>query len=159
NLHNLTSTLKSSAFGCLQALSNGRQRCASMLKYPRNGGITRKKPGPIRRSTAVMIPAMSRQQTNRRANSTSNKVERPLPGARESKAGDYFHVLWAIRRALQLLDPKSGLCRVVMEGLTPLDTSRSEEDFLGVDLTEYYGGDDFSTAATVITSQLKYSTR
>jgi hypothetical protein len=45
---------------------------------------------------------------------------RSFPGARESNAGDDFHVLWAARRALRLLDLRSGLQRVVMEGVTPL---------------------------------------
>jgi hypothetical protein len=37
---------------------------------------------------------------------------RLLPGARESDAGDDFHVLWAAGRAIRLLDPRSGLQRV-----------------------------------------------
>ncbi len=84
------------------------------------------------------------------------------PGARESNAGDEFHVLWAARRAVQLLNPRSELCKVVMENVSPVDADGVDEAgdlFLGVDLTEYYGGKDFSTAARVITSQLKYSTR
>src|SRR5690606_25867765 len=34
-----------------------------------------------------------------------------------------------------------------------------QELLLGVDLTEYYGGDQWSTASRVVVSQLKYSTR
>ncbi len=86
----------------------------------------------------------------------------PTPGARESNAGDRFHVLWAARRAVQLLNPRSDLQRVFMEGLSPVDVSASEIDddfFLGVDLTEYYGGDKFETASRIELSQLKYSTR
>jgi hypothetical protein len=100
------------------------------------------------------------QHSNSEASSNPDKVQSPLPGARESNAGDDFHVLWAVRQALQLLDPHSNLCLLVMEGLTPPDmVANDEEDFLGVDLTEYYKGDDFSNASKVITSQLKYSTR
>jgi hypothetical protein len=83
-------------------------------------------------------------------------------GARESNAGDEFHVLWAARRAVQLLNPRSGLCQVEMENVSPVDADGVDEAgdlFLGVDLTEYYDGKDFFTAAKVITSQLKYSTR
>jgi hypothetical protein len=82
------------------------------------------------------------------------------PGARESNAGDEFHVLWAARRAVQLLNPRSGLQRVFMEGVSQEDASEIDDDlFLGVDLSEYYGGDKFETAGRVEVSQLKYSTR
>ena len=85
---------------------------------------------------------------------------RPPTGARESNAGDDFHVLWAARRTLRILDPRSGLQRVVMEGVTPLETADSEDDgFLGVDLTEYFGGDNLDEADEVVATQLKYSTR
>ena len=86
----------------------------------------------------------------------------PTPGARESNAGDRFHVLWAARRAVQLLNPRSNLQRVFMEGLSPVDVSASEIDddfFLGVDLSEYYAGEKFETASRIELSQLKYSTR
>jgi hypothetical protein len=92
----------------------------------------------------------------------SPKNTLPTPGARESNAGDRFHVLWAARRAVQLLNPRSNLQRVFMEGLSPVDVSVSEIDddfFLGVDLSEYYGGDKFETASRIELSQLKYSTR
>ena len=86
----------------------------------------------------------------------------PTPGARESNAGDRFHVLWAARRAVQLLNPRSDLQRVFMEGLSPVDVSANEIDddfFLGVDLSEYYAGEKFETASRIELSQLKYSTR
>jgi hypothetical protein len=83
----------------------------------------------------------------------------PSSGARESNAGDDFHVLWAARRALRLLDPRSDLQRVVMEGVTPLETVDQEDGFLGVDLAEYFGGDNLAEADRVVTTQLKYSTR
>jgi hypothetical protein len=96
-----------------------------------------------------------KQQTPQRA--------KPLAsGARESNAGDDFHFLWASRRAVQLINPNSDLSRLVVEGVTPADLSevRATEDLLlGVDLTEYYGGENFRTARQVIVSQLKYSTR
>lgn len=83
------------------------------------------------------------------------------PGARESNAGDAFHVLWAARQALRLLEPHAGLQRVMMEGVTPADGIEGDDDdlFLGVDLSEYFGGTDFGSAERVIASQLKYSTR
>lgn len=47
-----------------------------------------------------------------------------------------------------------------MEGLSPIEPLTTTPDqFLGVDLTEYYGGESFAEASEVIVSQLKYSTR
>lgn len=46
-----------------------------------------------------------------------------------------------------------------MEGVTPLEESDQEDGFLGVDLAEYFGGDNFARADRVVTTQLKYSTR
>jgi hypothetical protein len=83
-----------------------------------------------------------------------------LSGARESSAGDEFHVLWAVRRVLALLDPASGLERVVMEDLTPVPPEGVDPELLlAADLTEFYGGPDLSSASRVVVSQLKYSHR
>ncbi|HEY6807075.1 MAG TPA: hypothetical protein VI306_26085 [Pyrinomonadaceae bacterium] len=90
------------------------------------------------------------------------KEKSALPGARESNAGDDFHILWAARRAVQLLNPQNGLKKVLVEKLSTEDESLAdgEEDlFLGVDLSEYFGGDTFASAERVDVSQLKYSTR
>ena len=81
-----------------------------------------------------------------------------LSGARESSAGDEFHVLWAVRRVLALLDPTSGLKRVVMEGLTPAPPEGVDPELLlAADLTEFYGATDLRSASRVVVSQLKYS--
>jgi len=81
------------------------------------------------------------------------------PGARESGAGDQFHVLWAARKAVALLS-HSVLRRVVLEGLTPPDEAIADPyELLGVDLSEYFGGESFETASKVVLSQLKYSSR
>ena len=83
-----------------------------------------------------------------------------LPGARESSAGDDFHVLWATRRVLGLLEPLSDLQLVVMEDLHPSEPVGVDPSLLlGVDLTQYYGGRDLATAERVTVSQLKYSHR
>lgn len=37
-------------------------------------------------------------------------------GARGSNAGDDFHELWALRKALALLDPDTDLVAVAVEG-------------------------------------------
>jgi len=61
---------------------------------------------------------------------------------------------------LALLDPASGLERVVMEDLTPIPPKGVDPELLlGVDLTEFYGGIDLASAERVVVSQLKYSHR
>lgn len=82
------------------------------------------------------------------------------PGAKESNAGDEFHILWAVNRALQMLNPRSDLELIVMEGLSPIDSVASNPSLLlGADLTEYYGGSTFSGASRIVVSQLKHSHR
>lgn len=84
------------------------------------------------------------------------------PGARESNAGDDFHILWAARKAVKMLAPNSLLQRIFVEKVSPLDTPEpfdNDDYFLGVDLTEYYKGNDFTSASSTVASQLKYSTR
>jgi hypothetical protein len=81
------------------------------------------------------------------------------PGARESGAGDQFHVLWAARKAVALLS-HTELHRVVLEGLTRPDEAITDPyELLGVDLAEYFGGGSFEGANKVVLSQLKYSSR
>lgn len=83
------------------------------------------------------------------------------PGAIESNAGDDYHILWACRSSLRLLEPDSGMSLVRVEGVSREDeTAASDPDaFLGVDLTEYYGGTSIANATRVVFSQLKYSQR
>lgn len=78
---------------------------------------------------------------------------------RESRAGDDFHLLWAARRALALMDPRSGLSLIRLEGLTPADAQEGDDRFLGVDLSEYYGGETVRDATRILVTQLKYSVR
>lgn len=81
-------------------------------------------------------------------------------GARESNAGDEFHVLWGVRLCLEMIRPDSPLQRVVMEGVSPNDRSgASHRAFLAADITEYHGGENFADATKVIVSQLRYSHR
>src|SRR4051812_23884619 len=77
---------------------------------------------------------------------------------RESRAGDDFHILWAARRTLALLDPRDPLTVVRIEGLGPDDASDDDDRFLGCDLSEYDGGSSVATATAVRLVQLKYST-
>jgi hypothetical protein len=78
-------------------------------------------------------------------------------GAPESNAGDEFHFWWAASRALELLSPISDLRRVTLEGLAKVDDP--DEAYETVDVAEYYGGHDVTSARAVVMSQLKYSTR
>jgi hypothetical protein len=100
---------------------------------------------------------IARQVKGRSATSQSSRA---VAGARESHAGHEFHFLWAARRVVRLLDPKADLRRVKIEGVAPIDAAASDNAaFLAVDVTEYFGGDEFATARETVISQLKYSTR
>jgi len=91
-----------------------------------------------------------------------SQSKRPQPGAAESNAGDDFHLLWAARRALHLLDPQGKLRGIRVEGPAPQEAAELDPDgdqLLGIDLTEYFGGACFEDASGVVHSQLKYSTR
>ncbi|MBF0137168.1 MAG: NACHT domain-containing protein [Magnetococcales bacterium] len=88
------------------------------------------------------------------------------PGALESNAGDRFHVLWACRRCLAMLDPRTDLRMVVVEGVAQEDDpgkDGSNDLFLAADLAEYHSTqpecNDLTTANRVVVSQLKCSTR
>lgn len=87
--------------------------------------------------------------------------ESGTPGAIESNAGDDYHILWACRRALRLLELNSDLSLVRVEGVSHEDESNATDPdvFLGVDLAEYYGGTSIADASCVVFSQLKYSQR
>jgi hypothetical protein len=89
--------------------------------------------------------------------------ERQSVDAAESNAGDDFHILWSVRKGLELLNfDEEGLKAVTIEGLDNEDNSVVDSTgdlLLGVDITEYYGGEKFIDASRVIISQLKYSTR
>ena len=83
-----------------------------------------------------------------------------LPGARESNAGDEFHLLWGVSLCLGMIQPDSPLQSVVIENVDPLDqTGSPQRAFLAADITEYYGGSHFEKATEVVVSQLKYSHR
>ena len=57
---------------------------------------------------------------------------------------------------------KDGLKKISLEGMTTIDNEKVDKDgdiLLGVDLTEYVGGEDFERASKINILQLKYSTR
>lgn len=89
-------------------------------------------------------------------------ISKRIPEAPESNAGDDFHVLWTMKKSFDLLNfDEDGLKAITIEGVdqntNKLDPSGSK--FLGVDITEYFGGDSFISAKKVVVTQLKYSTR
>ncbi|HRE76380.1 MAG TPA: ATP-binding protein [Flavobacterium sp.] len=88
---------------------------------------------------------------------------RTIPDADLSSAGDDFHILWAIKKSLELLNfDNSSLKAITIEGFEKNLTRKIDpfgEKFLGIDLTEYFGGKDFESAESILISQLKYSTR
>jgi hypothetical protein len=87
---------------------------------------------------------------------------RKVTDASLSNAGDDFHILWTIRKALELLNSKEdGLKLIALEGLTSQENAFVDPDgdiCLGVDLSEYYGANKFVDAQQLVISQLKYST-
>ena len=73
-----------------------------------------------------------------------------LPGARESNAGDEFHILWGVSLCLRMIRPDSPLHSVLIEGVSPIDrTGASGRSFLAADITEYYGGNSFEQATVI----------
>jgi len=84
-----------------------------------------------------------------------------MTGALESNAGDRYHFAYAARRMLDMLHPRSDLRLIVMENVSPIDQqlANDPDSLLGVDLTEYYGGEDFRSASRVEIVQVKYSSK
>lgn len=86
-----------------------------------------------------------------------------IPDADLSNAGDDFHILWTIKKSLELLNfDNQGLKAITIEGIEENLSKKIDpygEKFLGIDLTEYFGGNNFESAESIVISQLKYSTR
>ena len=89
--------------------------------------------------------------------------KRVVTDAPESNAGDDFHILWSVRKAIDLLHfNPDGLMAVTLEGPEAKDgeeTNAEGDKLLAVDVGEYYGGERFAEASKVVFSQLKYSSR
>jgi len=80
--------------------------------------------------------------------------------ARDSRAGDQFHYLWAARRCLGLLAPMDNLVAVTVEGgsLEEGEASHAVGEQV-IDVGEYYGSERLREAERVRYLQLKHSTR
>ena len=79
-------------------------------------------------------------------------------GARASNTGDDFHEWWALRLALQLLEPDTSLVAVTVEGVN-LDDENSPvlTEWDSVDCGLFYGGHTIEQAEKIVIEQLKYS--
>ena len=78
---------------------------------------------------------------------------------RYSRAGDQFHYRWAARRCLGLLDPRSELVCITIEGVSS-DESQNDNSGTGeevVDVAEYYGDSTIKHARKISYHQLKHS--
>ena len=76
-------------------------------------------------------------------------------GARGSNTGDAFHELWAVRQALKLLDPSSGLTAIKVEGVP--DGASYNVSWDGVDCTLLFGGENLADSEYVKLQQQRYS--
>lgn len=81
---------------------------------------------------------------------------------RASRDGDQFHYLWAAQRCLGLLSLSSDLVAVSIEGASSHESPRGqsvEEGEEVIDVGEYYGHQELSSARLVRYMQLKHSTK
>lgn len=90
-------------------------------------------------------------------------MKKSISEAPESNAGDNFHVLWTVKKSFDLLNfHEDGLKAITIEGIAPKNRLKLDpfgNQLLGVDIAEYFGGEDFNDAKKIVVSQLKYSTR
>jgi NACHT domain len=80
---------------------------------------------------------------------------------RPSRDGDQFHYLWAARRCLKLLSSEGGPVAISIEGPSPQENVGASIIEAGeevIDIGEYFGSEDISTALLVRYMQLKHST-
>lgn len=82
-----------------------------------------------------------------------------MQDALASNAGDRYHFVYAARRMLDMLHLRNNLELIQMENVAEEDRVLEDtpETFLGVDLTEYYGGKDSDRAQRIVVVQVKYS--
>jgi hypothetical protein len=80
---------------------------------------------------------------------------------RASRDGDQFHYLWAARRCLRLLSPSPSLVAITIEGAAPSEVGSGDQIDDGdelIDVAEYEGSEDLSSASCIRYIQLKHST-
>ncbi|WP_124483332.1 hypothetical protein [Burkholderia cenocepacia] len=74
-------------------------------------------------------------------------------GARASNAGDRFHELWALRKALALLQPGSPYEAITVEGIPDTDLQHSRESWTAMDVCLMSGGRSLGNARAALTEQ------
>ncbi len=78
-----------------------------------------------------------------------------------SRAGDQFHYLWAARRCLEMLSPRSALVAIAIEGVSKSEGGGQKGVKKGddvIDVAEYYGSEELALAKSIHYCQLKHST-
>lgn len=78
-------------------------------------------------------------------------------GALASNAGDAFHEIWAMRKALELLDPGSRLVCLTVEGISAASSRENNRSWDGVDCALFYGESEEGPFDRIEIVQLKYS--
>lgn len=80
-------------------------------------------------------------------------------GALGSNLGDHYHLMYAVRRMINMLHPRSNLHLLALEGVSSEDVSivGQSKSVRAADVTEYYGGTNFHSANHIVITQLKYS--
>jgi hypothetical protein len=85
-------------------------------------------------------------------------IPNDILGAIASNAGDEFHEIWSLRKALALLDPSGSLSAMSMEGVvSQTSCSGDSRQWDGVDCALYFGGTSLESAERIELIQLKYS--
>ncbi len=80
-------------------------------------------------------------------------------GALASNLGDHYHLLYAVRQMINMLQPRNKLHLLTLESVAREDVPLVglNKPILAADVTEYYGGTNFRDADQVVITQLKYS--
>jgi hypothetical protein len=88
----------------------------------------------------------------------ASDVRSDSQGAPASNAGDRFHELWALKKALSLVSPAPTYHAMTVEGVPFEDSVAKEGNWDAVDVCLLSGGETLKEATSAIFSQLKYST-
>lgn len=85
-------------------------------------------------------------------------TRKPVDKVRASRDGHEYHEIWVARKSLELLNPKSELMSIAVEGLSPIDQSGATNEEIEIaDVVLYFGGKNFRASKKVSVLQFKYS--
>jgi hypothetical protein len=108
------------------------------------------------------MPKKSKTPRPTPAQATGEPAENYADLVRYSRDGDQFHYLWAARRLLRLIDSRTKLVAVAIEGVSRRETHDANGIAAGeavVDVAEYDGDERLAEAEAVRYLQLKHSTQ